>query len=689
MPAKEAWGLDIGQAAVRLVKMQRLVDGVQISDYAVAPIETFPEDPDYEDKVIEILRGLIMQKNIGSTPVVVGLNGFNTLFRDFPLPAISAAKMDEIVSYEARQQIPYPLEEVLWDYHRYQADETSAEVNIALVCCRRDIVENFMAFLQQLNLNIVAIQVGPLALANYLLYDQGLDGVHLVLDSGARATDFLILNNGNFWLRSIAIGGNELTRALMSKFNLPFTDAEELKERSDQESKQGQRVFKVMQPVLRTLTGEVQRSLGYYKSIYRGIRIDNAVAGGGLYEKEGSAEMLQEQIGFPVARIGEVERIRLAPGVDAGRFQGEAQRMGVTLGLALQGVGAGEINVNLLPPEVQRRRLIQAKLPYAAAAVALLAVAVLVNLFVAVSRAGRWDAQIERLEEVVGSGGLVDRARNQLRQAEAASAPAREKGANLAQVALGRDDVRKVAARVLSEVARLNEERAEEVEASNEFDRVLAEQTRRLTDVTRMPASIRQIYQDLGNVVNGEELRENLLDELRTTARRRAELITRRRRRIFPEVQKVLLDRVKFYTDAEDPDDPEAEWMSAEEATETLKRIARSEGAEIASTRKGELKDCPFEIVKVVLTGYSVSKPEELADVVNLRKRFLEVEDAYFAEVDRMTERNAHEIGLPLPSLATFEAAVGSGGGATRQPAARGDEFGMEEIGRASCRERV
>ena len=128
-----------------------------------------------------------------------------------------------------------------------------------------------------------------MGLVNYVMYECPPEGMALILDSGARGTDFIIINEELFWLRSIGVSGTDLSRALMNKFSIPYEEAEKLKcNMSD--SKQADRVFRVVEPMLRNLAGEVQRSLGYYKSLFRGVKVDQCSHCGGVFRDAGDLD---------------------------------------------------------------------------------------------------------------------------------------------------------------------------------------------------------------------------------------------------------------------------------------------------------------------------------------------------------------------------------------------------------------
>ncbi|MBN1256662.1 MAG: type IV pilus assembly protein PilM [Planctomycetes bacterium] len=527
MAAKEAWGLDLGQSAIRLVKLQRIKGDVQIVDYAYVPLKIASGELNYEDpELIELMTRTVKEKGIGNTPVFASIPGQSSFFRDFPLPAISPGKLNEIVSYEARQQIPYPLEEVLWGYHHHEPEEDGADLSISLVCCRHDIVNGLLNFLKSVGLNVTGIQVGPVALANFLMYDQPPEGIALVLDSGARATDLLVFGKYHFWLRSIAGAGDELTSALMEKFNLPYGEAEDLKRKMG-ESQQADRVFQVVSPVLRGVTSEIQRSLGWYKSQHRGVRISSLICAGGTFLLPGVKELISENIRMPATLVGQLQTVGFGEGADAAAFNNHRQVFGTAVGLALQGVGEATMNINLLPPEVKLRQMIKAKFIYAVAIVALLAIMTMVSYLSASKQAGKWDNIVKSSQRIVSDSGSAARQKNKLSEVQRKAEPIKAKLKTFAQIAINRQDIQAGISLILDVFHQINQQRADMIKNAKYGNQdnvdTLARTLYNRTEVQN------QLNAKKADYFDPEELER----EIRKQCKLRAQQLIDRRRRIF------------------------------------------------------------------------------------------------------------------------------------------------------------
>jgi cell division ATPase FtsA len=230
------------------------------------------------------------------------------------------------------------------------------------------------------------VEIAPLALYNYLMYDRSIDVGTVAIDIGSGTTDLVIIDGERFWTRNVSISGSDITRSLQEKYQISFEEAENLKRRAS-ESKQAEKVFGAMRPILDDLIGEVQRSIGYYKAQTRNVRIEQVVLLGNAFRLRGLADYFQANLDYEVSVLEGLQRVK--SGVSAS-FEQELPNYAVAVGLALQGLGLGHVNIDMMPRDIVRERIVRAKIPYVAAGVALLAAPIFFGFQAA-------DRQLERV----------------------------------------------------------------------------------------------------------------------------------------------------------------------------------------------------------------------------------------------------------------------------------------------------
>lgn len=403
------WGVDIGDYAIKAVKLKKTPEGIEIVSFDVVEYGAgIEEDEDRSEHVRRAVAAFHGRNKVASgEKVVVSISSQSAFYRFIPLPPVEKKRIPEIVKYEARQQIPFPIDEVSWDYEIVTpVVEPGEEIKVALVAVKSQVIRSFLSTLQSSHLKVDIVQVALLALYNFIRYDQDFSKGTVAIDVGAGNTDLVVVDADNFWTRNLPLSGNDMTRALQDKFQIPFEEAEDLKKKSGQ-SKQAAKLFGVMRPVLSNLIGEVQRSIGYFKSQNRKARIENVVLFGNTLKLKAVDDYFVERLDYNVQTISSLDKVKIASEVDAPLFKKDLPGFAVAIGLGIQGLGEASVNMNMLPTDLTRKREMSKKKPFILATAACLFICLLFS-FLSKDRlhdqlyAARQDAPevIRKLDEV-------------------------------------------------------------------------------------------------------------------------------------------------------------------------------------------------------------------------------------------------------------------------------------------------
>lgn len=371
MAANFAWGIDVGNRALKAIKLVRDGDTVRIDDFEVIEHETvLSQAGDNREALIQsALSNLVARHGFKGAVCGVGVSGQSSFARFIKLPPVEPKKIPEIVRFEAIQQIPFPLDDVEWSYQLFQS-ETSPDVEVGIFAMRKELVNQHIGYFTDQELNVQVVQMNPLAVYNAMAYDGKIKGTTMIIDLGAENTDLIIADEDSIWMRSIPIGGNNFTEALVKSFKLNFQKAEELK-RNAASSKYARQIFQAMRPIFADLVAEVQRSIGFYASVHRDSRIKKIIALGGTFKLPGLQKYLQQNLQLDVERLDRVAALPPTDGKLAAGFNEHALAMVGAYGLALQAMGEGKITSSLLPARIRREKAWQEKTKWFAAAAAL------------------------------------------------------------------------------------------------------------------------------------------------------------------------------------------------------------------------------------------------------------------------------------------------------------------------------
>ena len=328
------------------------------------------------DELIALsLRQFVKQNNLGKDDVVVSVPSQNSFARFVKLPPVEQKRIPEIVKFEAAQQIPFDINDVQWDW-QLMTETDSAETVVGIFAIKNDVVSSMLEHFSRENITVSYVQMAPMALYNYALYDRGdllksEDQAIVVLDIGAENTDLVVCTRAAVWQRCIPMGGNAFTKAIADTFKLNFEKAEKLK-RTAAMSKYARQVFQAMRPVFTDLASEIQRSLGFYSSSNPNTKLSRVIALGGGTKMRGLLKYLQQTLQMPVERPDVYKRLTIGSGVSTAKFLENVCDFGVVYGLALQGLGLGKIESNLLPRSVARSMAWASKANYFRLAAGLL-----------------------------------------------------------------------------------------------------------------------------------------------------------------------------------------------------------------------------------------------------------------------------------------------------------------------------
>jgi type IV pilus assembly protein PilM len=391
------WGIDIGRCALKALRCR--LDGNSIVadgfDYIEYPKLLTQPEADAPQLIKEALEQFLTRNSVKGDRVAIAVSGESGLARYFKPPPVDVKKIADIVKYEARQQIPFALEDVIWDYQRMaggqEVDGFALDTEIGLFAMKREQVAKAMQPYNTASIEVDVIQLAPIAIYNYIAHDVAKElgeGEEyssdtpppslVVLSIGTDTTDLVVTNGYRVWQRNIPLGGNHFTKQLSKELKLTFAKAEHLK-RNPKQAEDPKAIFQAMRPVFADMVTEVQRSIGFFQSLDRKAKINGVVMLGNTVKLPGLVQYLSKHLGYEVQEVDSYNKLTGASVVAAPSFKDNVLAFSTCYGLCLQGLGKGKLSTNLLPREILTQRLIRAKKPWAVAGVAAMVLACALN----------------------------------------------------------------------------------------------------------------------------------------------------------------------------------------------------------------------------------------------------------------------------------------------------------------------
>ena len=391
--SRPAWGIDIGQAGLKALKLQYAEGSEQAVavgfDYVPHPKILSQPDAIPEELIPQALETFLSRNSVDGCRVAISVPGRQSLSKFITLPPAEEKKVAEIVGYEAKQQIPFPLEEVIWDYQMLNDPEVIEmdkrkllmEPEVGLFAMKRADVYGRLEAFSDRKIEVDVIQAAPVALYNMLVYDEmgwregqdvpGGSEHYIILDMGCDDTTLIITNGSKIYIKSVRIGGNNFTRALVKEQKLSFAKAEHLKCNATK-APDPKSVFQALRPVFNDFVQEIQRSVGFFTNSNRGAEITKVLGLGNGFKLAGLQKFLQKNLDYEVVRPETYPGLSGDAVLNAPLFQENLLTFPVSYGLALQALEASRLETTLLPQEIVTERTIRSKKPWAVVAASTL-----------------------------------------------------------------------------------------------------------------------------------------------------------------------------------------------------------------------------------------------------------------------------------------------------------------------------
>lgn len=297
------FGLDIGEAAIRIVQLKRSGGRPSLVSYGDAPLTA---GTSRSDSAADIERlGLAIAKlakdlRLTTTNVVAGLPASKVFASIITTPKLSNAELAKAIPLQADQYIPMPIDQVKLDWTVLGPGPTANELEVLLVAAPNTVTQKYLQVMETAGLQVMALEINSTALYRALVPPTSPPA--LVLDMGAVASDLAIIyQNSPRLIRSIGVGGTTLINAASQALGLDEAQAEQFVHKFGltQTKLEGQ-VYKAIKPSLDVLVEEVGKSIKFFMGRYPQAKLEKLVLTGGTSALLELPTFIATAIGLPV-----------------------------------------------------------------------------------------------------------------------------------------------------------------------------------------------------------------------------------------------------------------------------------------------------------------------------------------------------------------------------------------------------
>ena len=388
--AKSFLCVDFGAGSLKLAEFDVGEAGaLRLLRYAIKPLGLAgSQDSAREGVVLRGLQELLSDKSIAARTCNVCAPGFHVFSKFVKLPPVDSSKITQIIQYEAQQNVPFPLDEVVWDY-QILGTLPSGELEVLLVAVKSDIVESLFRAADGVGLRLELVDASPAALCNAFRYNYGdLEGCSMLLDIGAKTSNVLFFDKGKVFSRSINIGANSITQEFAAEAKLPFAEAEKVKiaegfvslggAYEEPDSPRQAAISKIARQVMTRLHIQVNQTIQFFRSQQGGTAPQRLLLAGGASIMPYTREFFQEKLNIAVDYFNPFRNIEIDPSVNLEELAKVAHAYGEVVGLGLRNPTQCPVELNLIPKSILKRQELNQKKPYFIAAAASLIIVVFI-----------------------------------------------------------------------------------------------------------------------------------------------------------------------------------------------------------------------------------------------------------------------------------------------------------------------
>ncbi|HSY07313.1 MAG TPA: pilus assembly protein PilM [Steroidobacteraceae bacterium] len=339
-------GLDITTSSVKLIEIAMAGGQYRVEAYAAEPT---PQNAINEKAIVdaeavgEAIRRAVKRAGARSTEVAVAISGDAAITKVIQMPrGLRTADLEAQVEMQADQYIPFPMDEVSYDFEVLGVAEKDQETNdVLLVATRTENVEQRQAAVKAAGLTTKIVDVEAFALENacklmtHQMADGGIDRTIAVVDFGASATTFSVLRNLKVvYTRDFAFGGQQLTEEIMRTYGLSMEEAGRAKKEG---GLPGNYQAEVLDPFTDDMTQQVSRSLQFYLASGSGReQPEKILVCGGCANIPGAADVISSRVGIAAEKGDPLGQMKLSSRAKAQAVQRDATALLTACGLALR-----------------------------------------------------------------------------------------------------------------------------------------------------------------------------------------------------------------------------------------------------------------------------------------------------------------------------------------------------------------
>ncbi|MEI6424211.1 MAG: type IV pilus assembly protein PilM [Lentisphaerota bacterium] len=369
--------IDIGADSIKLAEFSYPPGGKFVLEkFAFAEYGGDLKEEELLAALTDKLSTAFIENDFKAKKVLISISGQSTFIRFVKLPPMSEKedRVRQVVEYEAKQNVPFPIEEVVWDYQLISTGVEN-EIEVMFIVVKDTVVEELANAVVKLGKEVTLVDVAPVAYYNAArANDVGGSDCVMILNIGSKCSSLVFIDSGRFFVRTISVAGYSITQQISKEFGIPYKDAEELKRKhgfvalggayEEPDSEVSATISKIVRNVMTRLHGEINRSINVYRAQEKGNKPEKLYLAGGSSVMAFTPRFFSEKLKIPVEYFNPFQVVTLPDHINREQLAEVAHMFSEVIGLGLRHITACPIEISLMPENLRKAQAIKQKTPF-------------------------------------------------------------------------------------------------------------------------------------------------------------------------------------------------------------------------------------------------------------------------------------------------------------------------------------
>src|SRR6202142_348003 len=340
---KNLVGVDVGASSIKVVQLKGARKGMSVAKFGYAPLppQTIIDGHIMSAGIVtETLIKIFQDNKIQLKDVAVGIYGQQVIVRKITVPMMTSEELDEQISWEAEQHIPFDIKVMSVDYEVLRRRPEAGQMDLLLVAAKKDEINDYASILREAKLRPLVVDINAFTIQNIFESQLGLpeDGTIGLLNVGAAVSSLNIVSRGvSAFTREITNAGNAITEEIQKQCNVSYEQAEAYKCGGGPTQIVPQEVHQIITSACEALAGEIQRSLDFYLATSGETEIGRIYVSGGSAYLAPLAKAIEKRARGPVQLFDPLANLQIdAKTANEADIRARAAQLVVALGLSLR-----------------------------------------------------------------------------------------------------------------------------------------------------------------------------------------------------------------------------------------------------------------------------------------------------------------------------------------------------------------